>query len=205
MIALRNSKTKSKSDGRIFMEVKNHVFLLSIFLVVLSVISCDQDSQQKQKNLTEPQPQNIQSYNKDGLSLNYPAEWQFIYDDTPDLYANRAVGFRVSEFSNTRVLIEENQSLTAPILADRFEKELQLKSGNLASNYLRESVIIGGFKGEKLSWTDNLSGSANFELTVIAISEVPVAIFAVTHLSEEDIASEAQHIEPFVKSIQFKK
>jgi hypothetical protein len=120
------------------------------------------------------------------------------------MYASRGVGFQVSEFSNVRVLIDPNQSLKLTALADRFEKELQLKSNQIAGDYARKSTTLGKRKGEKLSWVDKSAGSIKFELTIITVAEAPATIFVVSHLSETEIANETKYIDYFVKNISYK-
>lgn len=181
-----------------------------IFIMSFFVVSCSKSPETTQEVVQEAEqppaetPADLKSYERNGLVIKYPANWEFLYDNEPDLYAGRSVGFQISEFSNVRALIDTTQSLKQSALADRFEKELQLKSDNIAGDYTRKPTKFGKYSGEKLSWVDKAVGSTKFELTVITIAEAPTTIFAVTHLSEADIANETKYIEFFVKSISYK-
>lgn len=175
------------------MEIR-HALAAALFLT-LSVILATGCSQ-------KPEPsQSTTAYNNDGLRLKYPKHWTFAYDDTPDIYASRAVGFQVSEFSTARVLIEQNDSPNSSDLASRFERELQLTTSEIVSDYNRTPIKIANFEGERLSWKDNFAGISNVEIIVIQITKTPSAVFTVFNFSDEDIAQEANYIEPFVKSI----
>ncbi|RYY74914.1 MAG: hypothetical protein EOO52_11380 [Gammaproteobacteria bacterium] len=185
---------------------KNNVCVALIFVMSLVVTSCSKEPEPTPEAARPPAetPADLKSYEKNGLAMKYPANWEFLYDNEPDLYAFRGVGFQISEFSNVRLLIDPSQSLKLPALADRFEKELQLKSNNIASDYTRAPTKFGQYKAEKLSWVDKAVGSTKFELTIVTVSEAPVAIYAVTHLSEADIAKETKYIDFFVQSISYK-
>lgn len=183
------------------MEIKNRIAIaLFLALPLLILAGCDQESQPQS---TSSQPSHTAPYNNNGLSLEHPKHWIFAYDDTPDIYANRAVGFQVSKFSTARVLIEQEHSLKRADLVDRFEQELQLTTGEFVSNYQRTPVTIGNFEGERLTWIDNFVGTSKVEIIVIQIAEKPAAVFAVFNFGDDDIVQEAAHIEPFVKSISF--
>jgi hypothetical protein len=181
-----------------------------IFITSFLLVSCskspesDQSTQESAQEQPAEKPQNVKSYDKNGLTISYPANWEFLYDEEPDMYASRGVGFQVSEFSNVRVLIDPNQSLKLTALADRFEKELQLKSNQIAGDYARKPTTLGKHKGEKLSWVDKSAGSIKFEVTIITVAEAPATIFVVSHLSETDIANETKYIDYFVKNISYK-
>ena len=173
----------------------SYVFFISLFFIT----GCDQE----RPSQTEP-AQVTEIYSHDGLSLTYPKHWQFEYDESPDIYASRAVGFQISEFSTARILLEQSQTLKLKPLVNRLENELQLTSSEFITDYERQPIQIAGFEGEQLSWTDNFVGTAEFEVTVVNVSDSPISIVAVFNLSDEDIAKESQHIEPLLKNISFK-
>lgn len=185
------------------MEITHRLAItLFLSLSLLLVAGCNQESQ-PQAIPSQP-THSTASYNNNGLSLEYPKHWALAYNDTPDIYATRAVGFQVSELSTARVLIEQDGSVSSADLADRFEQELQLTTGEFVGDYRRTPIKIADFSGERLSWTDNFVGAAKVEMIVIQITEKPAAVFAVFNFGDDDIAQEAKYIEPFVKSISFK-
>lgn len=185
------------------MENKSQIILLftSILLTFL-ITGCNQDSQPQQT--ADAGDQNAKLYDNNGLSVAYPSHWKNAYDDTPAIYAERAVGFQVSDFSTASVLVKP-----APpgkeAFADRLENELQLATSEYVKDYMRVPVDLAGFSGEKLSWLDTMVGTSRFEVYVIEITAKPVSIFAVFNLSDEDINKEAQNIQPFIKSIRYNK
>lgn len=184
-----------------------NTLLIALMFVLALFVGCSKEPDSVQEKVADQPPaetpENSKSYEKNGLTMKYPANWEFLYDNEPDLYAFRSVGFQISEFSNVRLLIDPSQSLKLSALGDRFEKELQLKS-NIASDYSRASSKFGNSKAEKLSWVDKALGATKFELTIVTVSEAPVTIYAVTHLSEADIANETKYIDFFVKSVSYK-
>lgn len=175
-------------------------YLSCAFIISLIFITgCDQERP------SQPEPAQVREiYSHDGLSLTYPKHWQFEYDESPDIYASRAVGFQISEFSTARILLEQGQTLKLKSLVNRLENELQLTSSEFITDYERKPIQIAGFEGEQLSWTDNFVGTAEFEVTVVDVSDSPISIIAVFNLSDEDIAKESQHIESLLKNITFK-
>jgi hypothetical protein len=186
-------------------KTNNNFCLPLIFIISLLAVSCSKEPQPSEDPPTPAEtPAELKSYERNGLEIKYPANWEFLYDNEPDLYAARSAGFQISEFSNVRVLIDPTQSLKLSAVADRFEKELQLKSNNIAGDYSRRPTKFGGYNGEKLSWVDKALNSAKFELTIITITESPATTYAVIHLNEADIANETKYIEFFVKSISYK-
>ncbi len=182
------------------------VFITSFFLTSCSKSpeSNQEANQESAQELPVEIPPNVKAYDKNGLAISYPANWEFLYDEEPDMYASRGVGFQVSELSNVRVLIDPNKSLQLSALADRFEKELQLKSSQIASDYERKPAALGKYKGERLSWVDKSAGSMKFELTIVTVAETPATIFAVSHLSGTDIANETKYIAYLAKNISYK-
>lgn len=189
----------------ILRDSKNYFCLPLIFIVSLFILSCSREAETdvKQEYPSET-PSDVKSYERNGLSMTYPANWEFLYDNEPDMYASRSVGFQISEFSNVRALIDHTNSLKLSAIADRFEKELQLKSSKIADDYVRKPTVFGKYKGEKLSWVDKSLNSTKFEMSILTISETPEPIFAVIHLSQEDIAQESQFIEFYLKSLSYK-
>ena len=184
---------------------KNNFCLPLIFIISLLAASCSKEPQPGEDPPPPAEtPSELKSYERNGLEIKYPANWEFLYDNEPDLYAARSTGFQISEFSNVRVLIDPTQQLKLSALADRFEKELQLKSSDMTSDYARRPTKFGGYNGEKLSWVDKAVGATKFELTILTISEAPETIYGVIHLNEADIANETKYIEFFVKSISYK-
>lgn len=173
----------------------SHAFIISLILVS----GCNQE------NPPRPEPVQITgTYSHDGLNLTYPDHWRLEYDESPDIYASRAVGFEISEFSTARILLEKDQPLKLKSLVNRLENELQLTSSEFITDYDRQPIQIAGFEGEQLSWTDNFVGSAEFEVTVVGVSSNPISIIAVFNLNDEDIAKESHHIKPLLESISFK-
>lgn len=187
-------------NGSTGIEMKVYRYLSCAFIIALIFITgCDQG------NLSQAEStQATEIYHRDGLTLTYPQHWQFEYDESPDIYVSRAVGFHISEFSTARILLEQSQPLKLKPLVDRLENELQLTSSEFIIDYERQPIQIAGFEGEQLSWTDNFVGTAEFEVTVIDVSDRPISIIAVFNLSDEDIAKESQHIESLLKNITFK-
>lgn len=152
------------------MKINYRLYLL--LLVVISLVlaaGCDRQMQPKQEATAVVSLG--KHYDNDGLSLDYPAHWKFMFDESPSLYAEREVAFDTPGSSRVSVFIYKNRAVEPPELADHFERQLKLTSKEYIKNYLRANIEVAGFKGVKLIWEDAMLVPVSVEMTILKISD----------------------------------
>ena len=144
-----------------------------------------------------------QSYSKDGLSLQYPNQWKFSYDDPQGLYSDRAVAFDATEDSRLTIYIFNETGKTASDVANIFVQRLKLETKEHIKNYVNSPTRVGNYDGIKLSWTNAMLFPYTTEIIILQVVQSPTPIFVVFELLEEDVEKITPHILPVLDSIKF--
>lgn len=175
----------------------------SVFALLLAAIvfltGCNVDSDASAEDAAVPS--DYLHYSKGDISLAFPSSWEFFFDDSPSLYADREISFKVSDFSRVGLLILTDRERSTAGVVDHYVDNFQIKSDPLLTNYERSSTTIAGFSGEIITWSDTLAGQSDFEFTVIKVQDKPYDAFVVFNLSDEDIENNDIHKDHFVRSI----
>lgn len=171
--------------------------LLSVFVFLTG---CNADSYVSAKNAAVP-PDYLH-YRKGDISLAVPISWEFSFDDSPSLYADREVSFKVSNYSRVSLLILKDRERKTARVVDHYVDEFQINSDPLLTSYERSSTTIAGFPGEQITWSDTMAGKSDFEFTVIKVQDEPYDAFVIFNLSDEDIAKNGVHKAQFTQSIK---
>ena len=177
---------------------KNLFFILTLFVIGLT--SCSD----KVSQTGEADEEEYLTYENDGLQLNYPANWNKVYDET-GLISGRLISFETPEASSIQVELYESDTKTTKNIADKYASRFKLKENPDIKNYQREPIEISGFKGIKLTWIDTLIFGTENQVLYFKIGKSPVSTFVKFHFFDSDIQQESVHILPFLKGIKIDK
>lgn len=145
--------------------------------------------------------QHYQTYEHQGLTLDYPDHWVLKFDGTPDFSDDRAVIFDASELSRVSLHITRDSVSSLTSIADHYVEHLGLEKGETIKHYQRAPVTLGGYEGLRLTWQETEFFKREVEVTILKVLDPPTAIFVVFDLDEEDVKKEAPNIVPFTKNI----
>lgn len=181
------------------MAIFRSVLFISLLFSAI-ILGCSADSETGAKSAAIPS--DYSHYRKNGISVAFPDSWEFSFDDSPSLYADREIGFRVSDFSTASLLILDERDRSTADVMDHFVDEFQIHSAPLLTDYKRSPASIAGYTGEQITWTDTLAGKSDFEFTVIKVQGQPYSAFVIFNLSDQDIEETGVHKDLFVQGLQ---
>lgn len=142
------------------------------------------------------------SYSNDGLKLRYPSHWALEYDDSPDLFADRGVSFRVSETSHADVLIFDERDVDLADIAGHIETRLSLTSSDHIRDYQRIPLQLGNHKGILLRWRNTLLIEYTVELSIFQVEVSPKRVFTLFNFDERTPTEDMAYRVPFNTSIK---
>ncbi len=162
--------------------------LALLFLTVTTLLlpACDSGTTVEGGN-QQPPPSNYISYRNSGVTLAHPGAWKVSVDDTPGIYADREIGFDVSNVSTFRLMIT-NENRTLDSATRLLKRQLRLEDSPSVSDYEHHDITLTGQPGHRLTWTQTMLESSDFELTIVKLPTETGSAFAVFQLVDEDIA-----------------
>jgi hypothetical protein len=145
----------------------------------------------------------VGSYKNKGLEIIHPTDWSLLHDE-PGIIVDRTVAFETKEASRITVFFYKSRARTYSDLADNLEQQLRLRSSNDVKDFRRDAIVIAGYKGIKLSWTNFSLSETKNEATILQLRAKPYPVFVQFHLFDEDIEYQTNtNLVPFLHGISF--
>lgn len=182
-----------------------YAFWVAFFLSTAFLTACTDQSPSDETVTLEPKPLDTSDwaeYSKDGLVVRYPKSWTLSYDESPALYADRAIGFENADAESATVYIFDKPKQPINILYDQLTKSLDISKRDDIDNIRKSNIKFDSVEGLKVTYTDTLlTPHFDTEISVIKLTEEPQSLFVSFMMDTNDMAKTREIQSAFIKNI----